>query len=286
MINHVRRLGPVRLGGSNPVRIMGILNQSPESFYKKSVRTAGRAMADAVQKMEQQGADIIDIGGMSTAPYLPTMVTEREESARITRAIGIVQRATNLPISVDTCRSGVAEDALKLGAEIINDVTGLKYDAAMLRVIERHSPSVVLCAHKRRAALGDARETARLLRESVRLARSAGVSEHRMALDPAIGFFRRTGRGRLFSRTDSDWASRDLSVLQNLGSATRGFPALVSVSRKSFIGAVLGAPDPEDRLAGSLACEMFSILCGADVIRTHNVGESKHIAGVARAARA
>ena len=155
MISYVNKLGTVRVGGSNPVRIMGILNTSPESFYKKSVSIGKQKIVDAVHSMEEEGADFIDVGGMSTAPYLSTMISEKIEVARIINAIKIIQRTTNLPISVDTCRATVAKEALELGVDIINDVTGLKYDPDMLKIIERYCPSLILCAYSKKTITGN-----------------------------------------------------------------------------------------------------------------------------------
>jgi len=95
MISHVNKLGTVRVGGSNPVRIMGILNTSPESFYKKSVSVGKQKIVDAVHSMEEEGANFIDVGGMSTAPYLSTMISEKIEMTRIVNAVKIIQRTTN-----------------------------------------------------------------------------------------------------------------------------------------------------------------------------------------------
>ncbi len=123
MINCVNKLGTISVGSSNPVRIMGILNTSPESFYKKSISSSKQKIIDTVNRMQEEGADFIDIGGMSTAPYLSTMITEKMEINRIIKGIKIVQQHSNLPISVDTCRSSVAKEALELGVDIINDIT-------------------------------------------------------------------------------------------------------------------------------------------------------------------
>ncbi len=119
------RIGSVRVGGKNPVRIMGILNTSPESFYKKSINTTKTDIKNSVNQMVNEGTDFIDVGGMSTAPYLSTIVSEKVESKRILNAIKIIQNISNLPISVDTCRAKVARDALEHGVEIINDISGL-----------------------------------------------------------------------------------------------------------------------------------------------------------------
>nr|AIE93831.1 dihydropteroate synthase (folP) [uncultured marine thaumarchaeote AD1000_40_H03] len=100
--------------------------------------------------MEDEGADIIDIGGMSTAPYLKTTISEKQESIRISKAIKIIQNITNLPISIDTCRATVAESSLELGVEIINDVSGLKFDQNMPKILERFQPSLILCAYSKK----------------------------------------------------------------------------------------------------------------------------------------
>ena len=114
MINCVNKLGTVSVGDSNPVRIMGILNTSPESFYKKSISITKQRIIDTVNKMEEEGADFIDVGGMSTAPYLSTIVSEKIETSRIVNAVKIIQRITNLPISVDTCRAAVAKRGYRI----------------------------------------------------------------------------------------------------------------------------------------------------------------------------
>ena len=176
MISYVNKLGTVSVGGSNPVRIMGILNTSPESFYKKSVSISREKIVDVVKKMEGDGADFIDVGGMSTAPYLSTMVSEKTEIDRVIKAIKIIQHVTNLPISVDTCRASVAKEALELGVDIINDVTGLKYDPFMPKIIERYSPSLILCAYSNRTiTVNQIQATKQLLKKSLDLAKSAKI---------------------------------------------------------------------------------------------------------------
>ena len=146
----MNKLGPVPLGDLNPVRIMGILNLSPESFYKKSIKTTRQEISETVKKMENQGADFVDVGGMSTAPYISTIISEKTEAKRITDAVKIIQNKTNLPISVDTCRSSVAVQALELGVDIINDISGLKYDRQMIYVLRIYDPSLVLCAFSKK----------------------------------------------------------------------------------------------------------------------------------------
>jgi dihydropteroate synthase len=281
MINHVTKLGNVGVGGKNPVRIMSILNTSPESFYKKSVKTTKQQITDTVKQMEIDGADFIDVGGMSTAPYLSTSVSEKIESQRILNAIKIIQNISNLPISVDTCRANVAKSALEHGIEIINDISGLKYDDKMTDIIREYVPSLVLCAYDSKTAIGNIQSTKNLLNDSLKLAKIAGIPSSEIVLDPAIGFFRKSGKGSFFTKIKSDWLERDLSIIQNLKSIKEQYPILVSVSNKSFIGKLLGKENASDRLFGSLAAEVVSVLNGADIIRTHNVAETKDAVTIA-----
>ena len=283
MINYVNKLGTIPVGDSNPVRFMGILNTSSESFYKKSISISKQRISDAVYRMEEEGADFIDVGGMSTAPYLATMISEKTEIARITKAIKIIQQISNLPISVDTCRAGVAKEALELGVDIINDVTGLKYDPRMPKTIEKYCPSLVLCAYSKKIMTGNQLHNVRqLLNESLEIAKSVNIPKTKIVLDPAIGFFRKKGMGTFFTKINSDWLKRDLLILKNLKLIKSGRPILVSASNKSFIGKILKKENPSDRLFGSLAAEVISVLNGANIIRTHNVGKSKEANSIAQ----
>jgi len=283
MINYVNKLGGISVGDSNPVRFMGILNTSSESFYKKSISTSKQGISDTVCRMDMEGADFIDVGGMSTAPYLATMISEKTETARVIKAIKIIQQVSNLPISVDTCREGVAKEALELGVDIINDVTGLKYDPMMSKTIEKYCPSLILCAYSKKIITGNQlHNTKQLLDESLKIAKSANIPKTKIVLDPAIGFFRKKGTGNFFTRINSDWVKRDLLILKNLKSIKSRMPLLVSVSNKSFIGKILKKDKPTDRLFASLAAEVISVLNGANVIRTHNVKESIEANTIAR----
>ena len=270
------KIASVGVGGKNPVRIMGILNTSPESFYKKSIHTSATQIKNSVKEMENNGADFIDVGGMSTAPYLSTLVSEKTESKRILFATKIIQNVSNLPISVDTCRAQVAKNALENGVEIINDISGLKYDKEMQKVVSKFSPSLILCAYGSKTVLGNpVVATKKLFRESLKIAKVSNVSAEKIVLDPAIGFFRRTGQGSFFTKIKADWITRDLTIIQNLKSIKQSFPILISVSNKSLLGEILGKSNPSDRLFGSIAAEAISVINGADIIRTHNVEATK-----------
>jgi len=276
LINHVTQIANVGVGGKNPVRIMGILNTSPESFYKKSITTKKNDIKNSIKEMELEGADFIDIGGMSTAPYLSTIISEKVETRRILDAIKIVQNISNLPISIDTCRSNVAKNALEYGVDIINDISGLKFDENMKDIISKFNPSLILCAYSSKSVSGnDVLLTKKLLSESLKIAKKSNISSKKIVLDPAIGFFRKTGKGKFFTKIKSDWVKRDLSIIKNLKSLKQNHPILISASNKSFLGKILGKENPSDRLFGSIAAETISVIYGADIIRTHNVGATK-----------
>jgi len=266
------KIAKISVGGRNPVRIMGILNTSPESFYKKSISTSRMKIKNAVIQMENDGADFIDVGGMSTAPYLFTNVSEKIESDRIVNAIKIIQDCTNLPISVDTCRSSVAKIALEHDVEIINDISGLKYDEKMKDVISKFQPSVILCAYDSKTiSRGTINSTKKLLADSLKIIKKSNISDKKIVLDPAIGFFRKTGKSKFFTKIKNDWVERDLSIIKNLNSIKMNYPILISISNKSIIGNLLQKENPSDRLFGSITAEAICVLNGANIIRTHNV---------------
>jgi len=268
------RLGNLVVGKKNKITIMGILNTSPESFYKNSIKSTKSQISKYLSDMEKNGANIIDIGGMSTAPYLKTIVSEKVESERITKTIKIIQNLSNIPISVDTCRATVAKDALDMGVDVINDISGLKYDKNMPKVVEKYNPSLILCSYSNRAVKGNPISiTKRLLNESVKIAEHAQISKNKIVLDPAIGFFRRPSdvKNNLpYTKITFDWVQRDVEIIKKLNLLKTTFPILISISNKSFLGKLLGKNDPADRNIGTAITEMLSIINGASIIRTHN----------------
>jgi dihydropteroate synthase len=268
------KLGNLVVGRKNQISIMGILNASPESFYKNSIKSTKSQISKFVSEMEENGVDIIDIGGMSTAPYLKTIVSEKIESERITKTIKIIQNLSNIPISVDTCRASVAKDALELGVDVINDISGLKYDKNMPKTIEKYNPSLILCSYSKKIVKGDAiSETKKLLNESIMIAQNSQISKEKIVVDPAIGFFRRSSdvKNKLpYTKINYDWAERDMEIIKKLKLLKTTFPILVSISNKSFLGKILEKEDPADRNTGTTIAEMLSIINGASIIRTYN----------------
>ncbi len=263
----------MRVGDGLPVRIMGALNVSPESFYKGSVAVSEHEIGKRARMMLKEGADIIDVGAMSTAPYLETQISLEEEMRRIKRAFRAI-RAKNALLSVDTTRAEVANEALEAGARIVNDVSGLKNDSRMAEVVKKHDASLTAMAYSPRRIRNNPVETVvAALRESVEIAIGAGIPKQRIAIDPGIGFYRAKGSGIGFSTQELlPWYRWDCFMLKHLSELRIvGRPICVSVSRKSFIGQILRLKRPEERLAGSLSAAALAVAKGAHIIRTHDV---------------
>jgi dihydropteroate synthase len=266
---------------------MGIINVSPESFYKRSVKITTRSISKSAINMEREGADIIDIGGMSTAPYLGNVIPVEKELKRMGRAINIVRKKCNLPISADTPRSAVAREAIKLGVDCLNDITGLKYDENMASVVAESDLPVILGAYEsnriikfqsKSTVTGKISSTIKLLKDSISIAKKMGIRSNKIIIDPGVGFFRAQGKNPFFTpMMDIPWYNRDIEIITRLHELERNFsnPICISVSRKSFIGKLFDLK-AEDRLVPSLVFEIISALNGAKIIRTHNVKETIH----------
>jgi len=271
-------LAGIRVGLDHPVRLMAALNVSPESFYGGSVRGDPGALRDAAQQAVEEGADIIDIGARSTAPYVDAVVPIDEEVRRMGRAVETVVAAVRAPVSADTTRATVAAAALAAGARIINDVSGLRADAAMADIAAQGEGVVLMAAPDGRASSeAPMAQVRRLLLDSLARAQRAGLGLHEIVLDPGIGFFTDAGvPASVFN----------CAVLAGLDALIDlGCPLLVGVSRKSFIGHLTGRSDPAQRLAGSLAAAAVAVYTGASVVRTHDVAATRDAVRVAEALR-
>jgi dihydropteroate synthase len=246
-------------------RIMGVINVSPESFYKGSVRNDEEKLVETAVRMVEEGASFIDIGAKSTAPYLETQIPVEEEIRRAVWAIKTIRDHVDVPISIDTTNARVAEEAIKAGADILNDVTGLKGDFGMAKVASEYGTPVVLCAHGEVRNLSDPVHTVMdFLQGSLEIAEEHGIED--VAIDPAIGFLRPDW---------PPWYVWDSKVIANLNLLkSLGRPILIGVSRKSFIGAITGRKDPSERLWGSLSATAIAVLKGANIVRTHDVKET------------
>jgi dihydropteroate synthase len=271
------RLASVEIGGGAPVAVMGVLNVSPESFHSGSVYRDDDALLRAAVDMVDAGAALVDVGARSTAPYLPTEVSEAEEIDRLTGAVRLLADKLPVPVSADTTRPAVARAALEAGARIVNDVSGLS-DLALAREVAARGASLIAMAAPGAGGLGAPLATVRArLERALATARTADIAVDRIVLDPGIGFFRDAA---------VPWHTWDVSVLAGLRTLlTLGRPLCVGVSRKSFVGALTGRADTADRLAGSLAATAAAVLGGADLIRAHDVRETVDVVRVAERIR-
>ena len=271
------RSGTLALG--ERTLLMGVLNVTPDSFSDGgNYLSQDAAVAHALQ-MERDGADLIDVGGESTRPG-STGVSAEEEWSRLAPVLAALRGRLGIPISIDTRKSEIAERALEAGAEIINDVSGLRHDARIAEVAARARVPLVLMhmrgepeTMQRKPFARDAlRDVVQGLRDSVRKARKAGVKESQIVVDPGIGF------GKSYAQ--------NYELLAKLPEIAKlGYAVLVGTSRKGFIGKTLeeeGKPaSAETKLWGTAATVAASILNGAHIVRVHDVAEMARVARVA-----
>jgi dihydropteroate synthase len=272
------RVKNLEIGNGKP-KIMGIINVSPESFYKDSISVGEKLLSDRAIKMEEDGADIIDIGGMSTAPYLNTLISIDKEVERLRSAINAIKNVCRIPVSIDTCRADVAKTLIEMGIDLVNDVTGLKYDGKMKTIISSSGLPVIIGAYGNRSIAyksGNTSETIDILQESIQLATQSGINEDKLIIDPLIGFFRMAGNNPFFTKISHEkWYERDIGIISNLKNlSSLSKPICISVSRKSFIGHLFGLTAIE-RLIPSIITQVICLQNGTDIIRTHDVKETK-----------
>jgi dihydropteroate synthase len=272
------KISNLEIGNGTP-KIMGILNVSPESFYKESISIGKKIISERAREIEDEGADIIDIGAMSTAPYLDTAISVEKEIERMRYSIKAVKEVCRIPISVDTPRAEVAEASIELGVDLINDVTGLKYDERMKEIVFLSKLPVIVGAYGKKSNTymsGDILETTEILQESLDLAHENGIRDNKIIIDPLIGFFRSTGNNPFFTKiSHHNWYERDLNIISGLNNMSKiSNPICISVSRKSFIGKLFNLTESE-RLIPSLISQIVCVLNGASIIRTHDVKETK-----------
>ena len=263
-------IGGRRFAWGERTYVMGVINVTPDSFSNDGVDDDIDAAVRLAARFQEDGADIIDVGGESTRPpgiYVGSKpVSADEELGRVLPMIKAIRRETDLPVSIDTYKAAVAHAALDAGASMINDVWALQRDPDMLRVAADADVPVVLM-HNQVGTLYDdlVPDVIEGLRQQVDAAMKGGVRVENIIVDPGMGF--------------GKTAEQNLEILRRLGEfETLGLPLLVGMSRKSTIGYVLGLP-VEDRLEGTAATVALSIAGGADIVRVHDV---KQMARVAR----
>ncbi len=256
------RLGNLPVGDICPVAVMGIINLDPQSFYHHSYYASPHRAVSAAEKMIEEGADLLDIGGVSTAPRSPSVSVEKEIN-RIQIVIKQITQKWDIPVSIDTQRAQVAQVALSNGATIVNDVSGLKFDPAMGATIKDAKASCVIMASESQP--GDQKSLPDIisaLKKSLQIAQTNGISNKLCVIDPGLGFGKPIGC--------------DLEIIRNLKTLrVLNQPLLLGVSRKHFIGQVLGYDSPDNRLYGTLAASTIAILEGVHILRTHDIRATK-----------
>jgi dihydropteroate synthase len=270
------RHGTLDLGGRT--LLMGIINVTPDSFYDGGNRfDHSRAVADGLAMVEA-GADIVDVGGESTRPGAPPVSVE-EELRRVLPVVQGLRRTLKVPISIDTYKARVAQAALAEGADIVNDISALRFDPEMGTVVAREKVPVVLMHMQGTPQTMQAepryhnvvREVQDFLAARAAFALSAGIARDHIILDPGIGF------GKTLEH--------NLKLLRGMPSlASLGYPLLIGASRKAFIGKILDVK-PAERLEGSLAAAVGAVFGGAHIIRAHDVKETWRALRVADAIR-
>ena len=253
---------------------MGILNITPDSFSDGGRHFDRATAVEQGLRMVEDGADIIDIGGESTRPGSDPISLD-EELRRTIPVIEELAKRISVPLSIDTYKAEVAQKALEAGASIINDISGLRFDPEMPKVVAKFNVPVVMMHIKGKpkdmqqnpvyeALIPEIMDYFRI---SIRLAKKFGIREDLMVLDPGIGF------GKSFDH--------NLELLNNLDQLTLlEKPLLIGPSRKAFIGKILGDAPATERLEGTAAAVVVSIMKGASIIRVHDVKEMAKVARV------
>jgi len=259
--------------------LMGILNVTPDSFSEGGTYFDKYLAIKRAYEMVEEGADIIDIGGESTRPGSEPVPLE-EEIRRTIPVIEAIAKDIKIPISIDTYKAEVARRALDAGASMVNDISGLRADPDMPKVISEYKAPVVIMHVKGTPKNMQVNpvyealipEIMDYLRMSIRLAVKFGIDEDKIIIDPGIGF------GKTFDH--------NLEIIKNLHEFTLlEKPVMIGPSRKAFIGKILGDAPASERLEGTAAAVAISILNGANIIRVHDVKEMKKVALVADAVK-
>lgn len=258
---------------SSRTHIMGILNITPDSFsdggkYFENEIQIQKIIEDAV-RMQKEGADFIDVGGESTRPG-SQKVSAAEEIQRVIPVISEIKKHISIPISIDTHKHEVAEEALKAGAVIVNDISGFQFDEKMAEVTKKYNASCILMHIKgtpkdmqNNPVYDDViSEIKDYLSKSIALAKSAGIEQ--IIIDPGIGF------GKTFHH--------NIHIIRNLSEfKTLGYPVLLGLSKKRFINEIYEST-PDERIEGTLTSNTIGIINGANILRVHNVLENKRTA--------
>lgn len=256
------KIGNREFDTNNHTYIMGILNVTPDSFSDGGKFDQIDAALKHAEEMLKDGVDIIDIGGESTRPGY-TQISEEEEIARVAPVIAALKKRFDVPISLDTYKAKVAEAGIAAGADLINDIWGLKYDVDMAKVIAEHGVACCLMHNRDNHEYQDfIQETIRDLADTVDIALKHGIDKDKIILDPGVGF------GKTYEH--------NLMVLNQLEAfEILGYPILLGASKKSVIGLTLDVPAAE-RGAATVATTALAVMKGCAFVRVHDVKENVH----------
>ena len=242
--------------------IMGILNVTPDSFSDGGLYDSLDAALFHAQQMVKEGADIIDIGGESTRPG-HIRISDEEEISRVVPVIERLKQEFDVPLSIDTYKSAVAEAAIRAGADLVNDIWGLKYDPKIAAVIAESGTACCLMHNRDQADYNDFTvDFMDDMRECIKLADEAGISRDKIILDPGVGLFGKTYEMNLT-------IINRLEILHELG-----LPVLLGTSRKSVIGLTLDLP-ADQREEGTLVTTVYAVQKGCAFVRVHDVEKNK-----------
>lgn len=251
------RIGSKEFDTNSNIYIMGILNVTPDSFSDGGKFLDPDAALRHAEEMIRDGAHILDVGGESTRPG-HTQISEEEEIERTAPVIELLRRHFDIPLSIDTYKSRVAEAALQAGAHLVNDIWGFKYDLKMASLVRQYHAACCLMHNRTQADYQDLiPDMLRDLQESVRIAKDAGIEDDRIMLDPGVGF------GKTYEMNLT--AIREVERFRDLG-----YPILLGTSRKSVIGLTLDLP-ADQREEGTLATTVYGMLHGCSFVRVHDV---------------
>ena len=254
---------------TNKTQIMGILNITPDSFYDGGKHNSLKNALNHAEKLIEDGAQILDIGGESTKPG-SNPVSEEEELNRVIPVIDEINKKFDIPISIDTTKKEIARQALDKGAVIVNDISGLSFEPEIAEIVSEFNASIVLCHTSSRPADMQSKthynnilnEISDYLRISIELCEQSGINSDNIYIDPGFGFGKTVKDNLLLLRS--------LSEFKNLGKKI-----LVGTSMKSFISKTLDTNDIEIRSYGTFATIVISVLNGADIVRVHDVKKMK-----------
>lgn len=264
------RIGSRDFATTGHTYIMGILNVTPDSFSDGGKFNQIDAALKHAEEMIRDGADVIDIGGESTRPWGYTKISDEEETGRVVPVIEAVKKEFGIPISVDTYKSGVAEAAAQAGADLINDIWGLKYDPHMAEVIAKSGLACCLMHNRDNTEYRNFMEDMKQdLRETIALAKAAGIADDKIILDPGVGFAKSY--------------ENNLEVIRRLKEFNElKYPVLLGTSRKSVIGLTLDLPAAE-RVEGTIVTTVMAVEAGCMFVRVHDVKENHRAIQMAEA---